>query len=433
MITRLADILRELQTREAVELSRQGITHPPTIGEMYEGLTRDLLDRAIPASAGLQIVDGFVVAPDGHLSPQIDCMLVKGEGTSIPYTSHYKWPVKDVIAVFEFKKNLYVAELNDSYMKLRAVLDSYSKWVDSVADSEEAPDVRPAFQAFATLTGLYPRNYHDAHELPEPLQHIFHVLVMEHVSPVRVVFGYEGFVDEYGLREGFVKFLNKYGAEKPGFGVGSLPTLVICGGNSIVKMNGQPYITSWTASGWWKALASNCENPLRLLLELIWTRLCHVIDMAMPPDDTLQEESLHLLLSARVVRRNEHLGWEYHYTQASKEELEASTPALEWEPIRIDTNEVVFLNMLAINGALELSDEPFLKWAGDEQIDVDSFIDRLTETRIVARTGSAVRLVWPTLFTGFTPDGQALAATDAARFGLWQTEWMAHHRSSAKS
>lgn len=71
MITAFAQMLRELQEREATVLDGQDITHAPTIGDMYEGLTRDILDRAIPESAGVQIVDGFAVGPDGTLSPQL--------------------------------------------------------------------------------------------------------------------------------------------------------------------------------------------------------------------------------------------------------------------------------------------------------------------------------------------------------------------------
>lgn len=120
MITSFADILRDLQLKEQAILSAQAISHGPTIGNMYEGLTRDLLSRAIPATAGLRLVDGFVVGHDKTLSPQIDCMLVQGEGEQIPHTNHYKWPVKDVVAVFEAKKSLYGAQLQDSHKKLRA-------------------------------------------------------------------------------------------------------------------------------------------------------------------------------------------------------------------------------------------------------------------------------------------------------------------------
>jgi hypothetical protein len=426
MITRFADILRALQEKEQTELAKQNVTHGPTIGDMYEGLTRELLDRAIPVGADLKVVDGFVIGPDGGLSPQIDCMLVKGKGEQIPHTDHYKWPVKDVIAVFEIKKNLYTAELHDSYLKLRAVLEAYSNWIES-EPPEKAPNVRPAFQSFASLTGRYPRSYKEVRELPEGLEYIFHTLVMELLSPVRVVFGYEGFVHEHGLREGFIKYLEGHGVGRRGFGVGTLPTLIICGTNSIVKMNGQPYVTPMSPDGWWKVVASNSENPLRLMLELIWTRLSHVLDMAPPPDDSLQDEALHLLVSARVARRGADLGWEYNFASVSRERLQAAPLPATWEPVKVDINEVAFLNMLALKGLIESADPHFRTWAGEEGIDANALIDRLVEARIVARTGTAVRLIWPALYTGFTPDGQSWAATDSARFGLWTREYIKRH------
>ena len=49
MINSIATLLRQLQAKEAAKLDEQGITHAPTIGAMYEGLTRDLLDRACPS------------------------------------------------------------------------------------------------------------------------------------------------------------------------------------------------------------------------------------------------------------------------------------------------------------------------------------------------------------------------------------------------
>jgi hypothetical protein len=158
-------------------------------------------------------------------------------------------------------------------------LESYSNWIESRAADGTADDLRPAFQAFAKLTGMYPQNYDDVHKLSEPHEYIFHTLVMEHLSPVRVVFAYDGFVDEFGLREGFIKYLETHGSGRRGFGVGSLPTLVICGQNSIVKMNGYPYTTPIDSGGWWTGLASNAENPLRILLELNGTRLSFAREM----------------------------------------------------------------------------------------------------------------------------------------------------------
>ena len=111
VIANIANLLLELQAKEAAKLAQEKITHAPTIGAMYEGLTRELLDRAIPASLNLRVVDGFIEDHEHNLSPQVDAMLVTGEGREIPRTGGYVRPIQDVIAVMEVKKNLYGADL----------------------------------------------------------------------------------------------------------------------------------------------------------------------------------------------------------------------------------------------------------------------------------------------------------------------------------
>lgn len=76
MIKTIADLLRELMVKEAAKLDDETITHGPTIGSMYEGLARDILDRVIPGDLEVRVVDGFIEGVDGSLSPQLDAMVV---------------------------------------------------------------------------------------------------------------------------------------------------------------------------------------------------------------------------------------------------------------------------------------------------------------------------------------------------------------------
>jgi hypothetical protein len=146
---------------------------------------------------------------------------------------------------------------------------------------------------------------------------------------------------------------------------------VICGQNSIVKMNGHPYTTPIDSDGWWTVFVSNAENPLRILLELIWTRLSFAIEMEMPSDHTLQDEALHSLLSARLAREGNKLGWKYNYTKLTKEGLQSAPAPRPWEPVEIDSNEYTFLTIAAKQGQIDLSDPQFLDWVRVEGIDVD--------------------------------------------------------------
>lgn len=50
MISNVASLLEKLLDAEALKIAQQGITHAPSIRVMHEGLTRDVLDRAIPSS-----------------------------------------------------------------------------------------------------------------------------------------------------------------------------------------------------------------------------------------------------------------------------------------------------------------------------------------------------------------------------------------------
>ena len=152
MIKTIADLLRELMVKEAAELDEEPVKHGPTIGAMYEGLARDILDRAIPAELDVRVVDGFIEGVDGILSPQIDAMIVTGEGRQLPYTSNFVWPIADVIAVFEVKKTLYADDLADAFGKLRTIKHMSEARVQNGVKVAAGP----SFRAFAKTTGTIP-------------------------------------------------------------------------------------------------------------------------------------------------------------------------------------------------------------------------------------------------------------------------------------
>src|SRR5438105_1073518 len=118
MISTLANLLQGIREAEAKKLGDIDIRHGPTIGDMYEGLTRDILDRAIPPSLDLQLVEGFVEGVNGEQSNQTDIMLVKGKGRPVPYTDSMIWDIRNVLAVIEVKKTLYGDDLADAFGKM---------------------------------------------------------------------------------------------------------------------------------------------------------------------------------------------------------------------------------------------------------------------------------------------------------------------------
>ncbi len=423
MITSIAAFLQELKDIEAAKLSEEKVTHGPTIGAMYEGLTRDILDRAIPPELNLQIVDGFIEGVSGRLSTQIDAMLVTGEGRKIPHTDGYVWPMQDVIAVLEVKKNLFGADLEDGFNKLRTVMDMHDELIKSKETYD--PSILPACNAFALLTGKSPRTKDDIDALSKDLLFIFRYLVSEQLAPVRILIGYEGYTDEYSLRMGLIKHLEKNVKTGVGFGVGSLPNLIICKNNALLKVNGQPYVSPLNDDGWWPVVVSNGENPLTILVELIWTRLSNQFQAQFPVDDTLKMERLIPLLDARFGKVGELYGWEYSSSEISRKQLSTIEPT-SWEPRDADENEWVVLHQVARAGEFDVRDKDFRQLAADEGFDPDAIISGLIKNRHLAWCDDhTVRLTTTeNLITVFTPDGRMVAADDgdADLLKLWLLE-----------
>ncbi len=206
MIKNVANLLKALIDQETKKLDQFDIKHGPTIGNMYEGLTADILNKAIPPKINLKLMSGFIHDGQGNMTGEIDCMLVEGDGEKVPYTEKYKWHIKDVIAVFEIKKHLYSKELKDSFIHLRGVLDTYGRYVDT-GNGSKTFDVSSSLRAFAKITGIVAPDRKDIEKLPFELQIIYHTLITEQISPIRIVLGYHGFKSENNLRDALIDFL----------------------------------------------------------------------------------------------------------------------------------------------------------------------------------------------------------------------------------
>src|SRR5205807_8698596 len=149
MIRTISDLVNSFATEEAKKLAQYQLNHGPTIGSMYEGLSADLIHLAIPRDLGLQVVSGFVVDAEGGMSGQMDCMLVRGEGEQVPYTQQCKWPVWDVLAVFEVKKTLYGSALKEALVHLRSVHDAFSNWLHGKDRLPKPINISRALRSFS--------------------------------------------------------------------------------------------------------------------------------------------------------------------------------------------------------------------------------------------------------------------------------------------
>lgn len=420
MIKNVADMLKGFMKEETAKLNAYELKHGPTIGDMYEGLSADLLNRAIPPQLNLQIVDGFITDGDEFLSGQMDCMLVRGEGEQIPYTKSFKWHVKDVLVVFEVKKNLYSKDLINSFYKLRQVSESYSKYLFEGEHKEnKAIDLSPSYKTFSQLTGIRAPNYHNRETLSKENELIYTTIFMEQLMPVKIVLGYDGFSSEFALREGLIKFLEEEGTGA-GYGVPAFPQLIICGEHSLVKANGRPYLSP-LRDGYWDFMSSSKANPVLLMLEFIWTKISLEFGVGMPWGDDLEMEGLNELLRAKAIIKEDQGGWMFKYVKLSKDTLESRTSSIEWEPVEVTSS--VYAIFLQLTQSDVYTKEPdFIEFAEKEAGSVSEFIDQITSTNFAAYDGKSLSLNSENIIAAVLPDGRfVLAENNSGRFDAWLT------------
>ena len=423
MINTVAQLLDELKNAEAAILKKEGIKHGPTIGDMYEGLTRDILDRSIPPSLGLRVVSGFIEGVNGEKSNQVDAMVVSGEGRAISYTDKFIWDIKNVLAVFEVKKTLYGAELEDAFQKMWRVSALALNCENQ--GGYNGKDITFGHKNFAKLTGYYP-TMQDVECLPEPLPTMHYSTIFEQLAPVRVILGYEGYVNEKSLRDGIGYFLEKPSNHGQGRGFLSLPSLIICRNNSVVKLNGLPYYCAIDdLTGWWEIMASNSENPTRLLLEMIWTKISAETGVMLPMDDTLEKEKFFPFLRQKQIQKEIDgvMRKGFFMEFIDKAPPEPSKPDKQnWTPQDTNTIETVTLLQAAHRGFIRSDDASFTKFATEEQTTPADILEAMVKKRVLGwmdTEHSKARPIESTVMTVFTPSGDVVVSDQTDLLNLW--------------
>lgn len=426
MITSFAQFLEQLQAKEAAILAQEAVKHGPTIGDMYEGLTRELVERAIPEALSLKLLDGFVVGVDRQYSHQTDAMLVMGaSGHQIPKTDKWAWPIKDVLAVFEVKKNLYAADLADSIAKMRRISEQQKELL--LSDKKQINTLEPTRHAFAQVMGRFPRSG-EMEDLADSGGEILRTIAHEQLAPLRVVFGYEGYADEYGLREALINAI--VGVEDGAAGPALLPNLIICRRNALIKMTGHPFIVPIREDGEWALFGSTREAPFGLLLELLWTRLANQFGTQFPVDDTLAVEAIAPLLTGKPVKNGQRRGWMYYEKSFSKAQL-SEIAGEKWMPSKLSYGEWVLFKMAMLKGGLHLEDAELIEAAAQEKVDLNAFTKRLVSERVFAWTSQTVAVpVSEPVYDVAVPDGRFFLALNRKLLNQWVVE---NHRPTSPS
>lgn len=421
MIRTVADLLSGIIRDELPKLDDAPVKHAPTIGDMYEGLSSDVLNRALPDGLGLRVISGFARDGHGRLSGQLDCMVVRGEGERLPYTDSYVWHVRDIIAVVEVKKNLHSAELRDAFGQLNSVSEIEHAYYQGDEEVSDDPDrnMAPSVRTFAEMTGKLAWDGKGVVALSYEEEALLQTLLMEQISAVRVILGMHGFKSERAFRLSMANYLEQ-NIGNHGFGPANFPQLIVSGKYSLVKANGRPFMTP-LIDEWWPFYFSTPENPLRLLLEFIWTRLDEVYGLGGEVwGEDLETEIARTLLSCRAARIDGRGGWQVQVHNAGDEGLDVTSATEQWSPNFIGEEEFVLLTRLCQGREVRCDDPEMLAWLESRGVEFCDVRNRLLETRLVASSGQKLKLIAKKCQLAILPTGEYVAAENSTgRLNRW--------------
>lgn len=427
MITTISDLLLKLKDKEQELLKQYDIVkHPGIIGDMYEGLTKDILSRGIFEGLEIQVRAGKIKNSKNEFSGEIDCMIVIGDGENIPYTDKYIYDSSKVIAVIQVKKNLFSKDIKDSYENLKSVIK-----VTENRDGEPYHGILHKDSWRLICKEELPLRT-DLNKFSSEKQMLYHILLLEAFYPTRIVWGYNGFKSEFSLRESFMEYIKSNisdSKENPIFGFGPLnfPSLIICDKYSLVKSNGIPFAAPILENGWWPLYFSSYDNPVNFLLEVIWTRLQYMFKLS--PEifgEDLTQEEMHPYLMTRYTGTEKIKGWEYNYLFSEKEELEKPLNHKDWEPSFLTETQFIVLNKLCKEGTLDLNNDDGLRIFLEKRgYGLEEFIKSLKQTGLVDFTDNIFSLITEQCVCGITPDGRYFAADNkTGRVTRWTMKWM---------
>ncbi|SPZ51531.1 Uncharacterised protein [Serratia quinivorans] len=370
MIVEVTGLLSAFVNKEKEKLKNVDMPHMPTLGKAYEEITKHSINQyfVIPQGLNLSVVSGFIRIGGEQLPNQIDCMLIAGEAERYGLTDEYICDIENVLAIFEVKKTLNKDDFIDAYEHLAILRKKYSEYFSRKMDNLELrPNVSVASEIFSKLTGISgPSNYDEISSLDEKNQVLFYSLVIEQLAPVTIIHGYGGYKSEKGLRDAFISYLDednyiknltqkkKENEEKKGDttsmirGINSMPTLITANEFSLVKTNGLPYsFLKEKNKDDWAVIASGRDNQLRIMLELIWSKISISFDVRMPWGNDEHVEALVPLLYANIVKKEDSLGWYYRCFEVSEKKLKSCLPS-EYEPLKISDGAIKLTRMLPL-------------------------------------------------------------------------------------
>jgi hypothetical protein len=394
MIETVADLLEQVMKDEIDSFqSFSFIKHPVIRGNMYEGLTQKILERAIFKDLNLRVVGGFIKASNKQISNEIDCMLVTGEGMAIPNNyNKYVYEVAQVIAVIQVKKTLYSSQLKDGIQNVNSIFDFKETFHVDSRHYHMANDIyRVLGKEVLTCKGDY-------ESLPEHKQKLYDSFLADCAFPLRIIWGFDGFASENGLRRSLIELVDEQTTAKDRFlhGPQYLPNLIICGQNTLVKTNAMPYGGTTFDGRTYVVLASTNQNPFILFLETLWTRLTYLfqdLPVSIFGED-LENEQMHGLLTCEYFHDDRGRGWNFGFLEMTDEQLEHPLGKTSWRPVELNRLQAQVIRGLCQGKVIDLkTDQAFQTYVRAEGFSFDQFVEGLLDTELVFARNNCLHLL----------------------------------------
>jgi len=420
MYKTISDFLFDLAKREKEASNKHRISHAPTIGNMYEGLTEKILRKVIPDHIDLRIAKGFISDPSdsNKLSDEIDLMIVFGGGERIPNTDKHIYPCDRVLALIEVKKNLYSKDLKSAYENVSSIREfEKHQFVNKSA-------LRSSFEKITKVK--FPEDGNIRH-LSEFSQVVAISLFKKLTQPLRVVMGYNGFKSEQSLRESFLNFI-KLNTKSLGYAPHDIPNLIVCWPFSLVKAFSDPYTFPRVGSEW-LFLASYSQNPILIFLELLFNKIAILTNIRYNFDENDHEESLNPFISGSLGGDEARKGWNYRQYNIPDftEQSQGGSLSSQWSPEVISESENVILTILCARNKIDKSE--VLEMSANMGDSIDLAISSLLERSLLCESERSYFLSTCKLEIVTMPDGNFYAGENCdGRLSRWFVKKMEEFR-----
>ncbi|MFD2872006.1 DUF6602 domain-containing protein [Mucilaginibacter ximonensis] len=428
MINTVADFLYQLQQEQEKVAEAQGITHRVTIGEMYERIAGNLLEKAIFTGYNINVISrSFIKDKDGKRSKELDLMIIEGEGEPIPLTDRFDVKFEQVIAVIQIKKTLNLQQLEDGYMNLYSVYEIAPEGVQQYQADMFNDAYRSICRQSTAVNGKIRKTFENS-----TAEGLYEILKWEAILPARILFAFNGFQTEKGLRDSFYNFLAKQRSTPqeliPGFGPLNFPNLIVNDEFILIKNNGLPFVAPLDGADW-DFYTSARGNPYLALLEIVWTRLTYRYGLSSDIfGEDLQLAGVTRYLTANTVWVAGQRGWNYHYTHLRQATLgNADNTHMDWSPVLLNFNQFHIINYLCAHTVLKLNKiRQVLGFPSDSEVNIDELIRSLLATGLVYISGQKhLRLLTDKCQTMIMPDGNYYAADNkTGRMTRWSLKFV---------